>query len=380
RPTMPDVVYCPQVPMLRSIDGGKTFKVLKGFSHGDHHDFWMDPTNPRRMISAHDGGVDLSTDGGKTWWAPPLPICQFYHISCDTSVPYRVMGCMQDMGPASGPSNSLCSKGVLLGDWHTVGGGEAGYAVPDPSDPNIVYAGEYGGYISRYDHRTRQSRHVGAYPYDPSGHGAEDLKYRFQWTAPILISKHDPRTVYHAANVLFRTTNGGQSWEKVSGDLTRNDKNKQKWAGGPITGDNTGVEVYGTIFAIAESPVNKRIFWAGSDDGLVHVSQDGTASWRNVTPNIPDLPDWGSVSCIEPSPFDEATAYLVVDAHRLDDLRPHVWKTADYGETWTRITDGLPPDETAHVIREDPKKKNHLYLGTERQVWHSTDGGATWDP
>jgi photosystem II stability/assembly factor-like uncharacterized protein len=378
-PRVEDVVYCPQVRMQRSIDGGKTFHPMKGFSHGDHHDYWVDPKDPRRMVTAHDGGIDISTDGGKTWRSPPLPVCQFYHVHCDNAVPYRVMGCMQDMGTASGPSNSLGTN-LTLGDWYTVGGGEAGFAVPDPSDPNIVYAGEYGGYISRYDHRTRQARHVGAYPYDPSGHGAEDLKYRFQWTAPILVSKHDPKTVYHAANVLFRTTNGGQSWEKVSGDLTRNDKNKQKWAGGPITGDNTGVEVYGTIFAIAESPVNKRIFWAGSDDGLVHVSQDGTASWRNVTPNISDMPDWGSVWCIEPSPFDEATAYLVVDAHRLDDLRPHVWKTADYGETWTRITEGLPADETAHVIREDPKKKNHLYLGTERQVWHSTDGGATWDP
>jgi photosystem II stability/assembly factor-like uncharacterized protein len=378
-PRVEDVVYCPQVRMQRSIDGGKSFHPMKDFSHGDHHDYWIDPKDPRRMVTAHDGGLDISTDGGKTWRSPPLPVCQFYHVHCDNAVPYRVMGCMQDMGTASGPSNSLGTN-LTLGDWHTVGGGEAGFAVPDPSDPNIVYAGEYGGYISRYDHRTRQARNVGVYPYDPSGHGAEDLKYRFQWTAPILVSKHDPKTVYHAANVLFRTTNGGQSWEKVSGDLTRNDKNKQKWAGGPITGDNTGIEVYGTIFAIAESPVNKRIFWAGSDDGLVHVSQDGTASWRNVAPNISDLPDWGSVWCIEASPFDEATAYLVVDAHRLDDLRPHVWKTADYGETWTRITEGLPADETAHVIREDPKKKGHLYLGTERQVWHSTDGGVTWDP
>lgn len=378
-PRNENVVYCPQVRMQRSIDGGKTFEPIKGFSHGDHHDYWVDPTDPRRMITAHDGGVDISTDGGKTWRSPPLPICQFYHVNCDTSVPYRVMGNMQDMGTASGPSHSLGS-GITLGDWHSVGGGETGFAVPDPTDPNIVYAGEYGGYISRYDHRTRRARNVAVYPCNPSGHGAADLKYRFQWTAPILISKHDPKTVYHAANVLFRTTNGGQSWEKASGDLTRNDKNKQKWAGGPITGDNTGVEVYGTIFAIAESPVNKRIFWAGTDDGLVHVSEDGTSSWRNVTPNIPDLPDWGSVWCIEASPFDEKTAYVVVDAHRLDDPRPHVWKTTDLGETWARITDGLPPDETAHVVREDPKKKGHLYLGTERQVWHSTDGGATWDP
>src|SRR5262245_3184712 len=290
------------------------------------------------------------------------------------------MGCMQDMGTASGPSNSLCSEGVLLGDWHTVGGGEAGYAVPDPSDPNIVYAGEYGGFISRYDHRTRQSRHVGVYPYDPSGHGAEDLKYRFQWTSPIVVSKHDPKTVYHAANFVFRTTNGGQSWDKVGGDLTRNDRNKQKWSGGPITGDNTGVEIFGTVFALAESPLNKKVLWAGSDDGLVHVSQDQGYTWKNVSANVPDLPDWGSVWCIEASPFDEGSAFLVVDAHRLDDYKAYVWKTNNFGETWHRITEGLPTDEYARVVREDPKKKGHLYLGSERQVWHSPDGGNAWHP
>ncbi len=377
-PTMPDVVYCPQVKMQKSVDGGKTFKVMKGFTHGDHHDWWIDPKDPRRMITAMDGGADISTDAGKSWRGVPLPIAQFYHIACDHSIPYRVMGCMQDMGTACGPSNSLNSAGILLGDWHNVGGGEAGFAVPDPTDPNIIYAGEYGGYISRYDHRTRQSRHVGVYPYIQSGHGAEDLKYRFQWTSPIVISKHDPKTVYHAANVLFKTTNGGQAWDKISGDLTRNDKNKQKWTGGPITGDNTGVEIYGTIFALAESPLNKKVLWAGSDDGLVHVSQDQSYTWKNVTANVPDLPDWGSVWCIEPSPHDEATAYLVVDAHRLDDYRPHVWKTTDFGETWNKITEGLPADEYIRVVREDPKKNGHLYAGSERQVWHSPDSGKTW--
>ncbi len=379
-PSNADVVFAPQVRMQKSIDGGKTFKAIKGFSHGDHHDMWIDPKDPRRMITAQDGGVDISTDGGRIWRAPALPLAQFYHVHCDNSVPYRVMGCMQDMGTASGPSNSSAGPGVLLGDWHTVGGGEAGYAVPDPFDPNIVYAGEYGGYISRYDHRTRQARNVGIYPYDPSGHGAEDLKYRFQWTSPIVVSRHDRGTVYHAANVLFKTTNGGQTWDKVSSDLTRNDKNKQKWAGGPITGDNTGVEIYGTIFALAESPINKKVLWAGSDDGLVHVSKDQSYTWRNVTANVPELPDWGTVSCIEPSPFDDGTAYLVVEAHRLDDYKPYVWKTKDFGETWTRITDDLPGGEYARSVRCDPKKKGHLYLGTERRVWHSPDDGESWHP
>jgi len=290
------------------------------------------------------------------------------------------MGCMQDQGTASGPSNSLGSAGIVLGDWHGVGGGEAGYAVPDPSNPNIVYAGEYSGIFTRYDHRNRQARHVGAYPFSQSGHGAEALKYRFQWTAPILVSAHDPRVVYHAANVLFRTRDGGQSWEKLSSDLTRDDKNKQRWSGGPITGDNTGAEVYGTIFALAESPKDPKTLWVGSDDGLVHITRAGGIRWDNVTANIPDLPDWITIRCIEPSPFDAGTAYLVGDAHRLDDYHPHIWKTTDFGASWTKISAGLPADVHAYVIREDPKRKGLLYLGTERGVMISFDAGVTWKP
>src|SRR5262245_52550825 len=302
-PTNPDLLWFPQVPMLKSIDGGKTLQRVKGLHHGDNHDVWIDPKNPQRMIVSNDGGVDVSTNGGESWYAPPLPISQFYHVSADNHVPYRVGGNMQDLGTASGPSNSLSGAGILLGDWHAVGGGETGYTVPDPSDPNVVYAGEYGGYISRYDHRTRQARNISIYPYDPDGHGAEDLKYRFQWTAPILVSPHDSKVVYHAANVLFQTTDGGRSWKPVSPDLTRNDKSKQKWSGGPITGDNTGVEIYDTIFAVAESPKQKGLLWAGSDDGLVHVSPDGGKNWENVTANLKGLPEWGTVCCVEPSPF-----------------------------------------------------------------------------
>lgn len=379
-PTNADVVWAPNVPLMKSLDGGKNFIVNKGTHHGDHHDCWIDPRNPKRMIVCNDGGVDISTDGGKSWYAPPLPIAQFYHVACDSSIPYRVMGCMQDQGTASGPSNSLSSSGIVLGEWYNVGGGEAGFAVPDPSNPNIVYAGEYSGIITRYDHRQRQARHVGIYPYSQSGHGGEDLKYRFQWTAPILVSRHDPRVVYHAANVLFRSRDGGQSWEKISGDLTRDDKNKQRWSGGPITGDNTGVEVYCTIFAIAESPKNAKVIWAGSDDGLVHVTRDGGVRWENVTANVPDLPDWGTVECIEPSPFDDGSAYLVVNAHRLDDDHPYLWKTSDHGTTWRKITDGLASNVHLHAVREDPSKKGLLYLGTERGVMFSADGGDTWKP
>jgi photosystem II stability/assembly factor-like uncharacterized protein len=377
-PTNPDVVWFPQVPLLRSIDGGRTIVNVKGTHHGDHHDVWIDPKNPRRIIEGNDGGVDISVNGGETWYAPPLPISQFYHVSVDDQVPYRVSGAMQDLGTASGPSNSLSRDGLRLADWHGVGGGEAGHTAHDPADPNVVYAGEYGGYISRYDHRTRQARNVSIYPENPSGHGAEDLKYRFQWTSPILASQHTPGLVYHAGNVLFRSTDGGQSWAAAGPDLTRNDKSKQKWSGGPITGDNTGVEIYGTIFAIAESPKEKGLLWAGSDDGLVHVSRDAGRSWTNVTRNVPGLPEWGTVSMIEASPFHAGTAYLVVDAHRLDDMRPYLWKTTDYGRSWRRLGTHLPQDVYLHAIREDPARRGLLYAGTERGVSLSTDDGATW--
>jgi photosystem II stability/assembly factor-like uncharacterized protein len=379
-PTNADVAYFPQVPMLRTIDGGKSVQTVRGFHHGDHHDLWIDPTNPNRMINANDGGVDLTVDGGKNWTAPPLPITQFYHVHADSRTPYHIMGNMQDLGTASGPSNSLKPGGVGIGDWVTVGGGETGSSVPDPSDPNIVYSGEYGGILTRYDHRTRQSRNISAAQYNPSGIDPSKHPYRFQWTAPVLISPHDAKTVYHAANVLFRTRDGGQTWEKASGDLTRNDKQKQGWSGGPITGDNTGAETYCTIFAIAESPKQKGLLWAGSDDGLVHISKDDGKTWDNVTANVPGLPDWGTVECLEASPHDAGTAYLVVDAHRMDDYRPYAWKTTDFGKTWTAITDGLDPAVHCNIVREDPKKKGLLYLGTERGIQLSADDGKTWAP
>ncbi|HEV2844609.1 MAG TPA: glycosyl hydrolase, partial [Thermoanaerobaculia bacterium] len=280
---------------------------------------------------------------------------------------------------AQGPSNSLVRAGIRNTDWHGVGGGEAGWVASDWSDPNIVYAGEYLGYITRYDHRTKDERHVGAWPENPSGHGGEDMRYRFQWTAPIAISPHDSKVVYHGGNVLFRTSDGGQSWTVISPDLTRNDKSKQKWSGGPITGDNTGVETYCTIFVVAESALKKDLIWAGSDDGLVHVTEDGGKGWRNVTASVPGLPEWGTVSMIEPSRFDAGTAYLVVDAHRLDDMRPYLWKTTDLGRTWKRLDGGLPRDVYLHAVREDPAKRGFLYAGTERGVIFSRDDGATWN-
>ncbi len=379
-PANPEEVWAPNVPLLKSIDGGKTFEIFNapGLTHGDYHDLWIDPMNAKRMIAGDDGGVYISTDGGESWLDPPLPISQFYHVSADNRVPFWVAGAMQDIGTGQGPSDSLTRGGLPNSFWHGVGGGEAGWVVSDPSDPAIVYAGEYLGYISRYDDRTGEERAVSAWPENPSGHGGETMRYRFQWTAPIAVSPHDPKVIYHAANVIFRTTDGGQTWEAISPDLTRNDKSKQQWSGGPITGDNTGVETYCTVFAVAESPLRQGLIWAGSDDGRVHVTEDAGKTWREVTAAIPGFPEWGTVSMLEPSRFDAGTAYLVVDAHRLDDMTPYLWRTTDLGRTWKRLDGGLPRDVYLHAVREDPARRGQLYLGTERGVAFSRDDGATW--
>jgi photosystem II stability/assembly factor-like uncharacterized protein len=375
-----DVAWFPQVSMLKTPDGGKTITAVKGLHHGDHHDLWIDPANPHRMIAANDGGVDVTVNGGETWFAPPLPFGQFYHVAVDTRVPFRVSGAQQDVGTQSAPSNTLNTSGLLLGDWQSVGGGEAGYTAHNAADPHIVYAGEYLGYISAWDERTQQARNISAWPENPSGHGGEDMRFRFQWTAPIALSPYDPHVLYHAANVLFRSTDDGQTWNAISPDLTRNDKSKQQWAGGPITGDNTGVETYCTIFAVAESPKQKDLIWAGSDDGLVHVTRDAGKTWSNVTAAMKGMPEWGTVSLIEPSPFDAGTAYVVVDAHRLDDTTPYLFKTSDLGRTWTRLDAKLDRSTYLHAVREDPARRGLLYAGTELGVMMSPDDGATWHP
>ncbi len=374
-PTDADTVWFPQVPMLKTIDGGHT--VLPVLAGGwDHHDVWIDPQDPQRIAEASDAGVSLSWDGGKTWVRPPLAIGQFYHLSVDSRTPYRVMGSLQDFGTRSGPSNSLHEKGIFLSDWKPVGGGEAGFVVAEPDDPGIVWAGEYMGYISRYNDNTGQAPHVGIFPDNGSGHGDADQRHRFQWTAPIIISPHDPKLVYHASNTLQRTRDGGQSWEIISPDLTRNDASKQQWSGGPITGDNTGVEYYGTLFSVAESPVQQGVIWTGSDDGLVHVSRDDGKNWDDVTPH--GAPHWGTVEAIETSHWDAGKAYVVFNAHRLDDDRPYVFRTDNYGRSWQDISTGLDEKVHLHVLRSDTQKRDLLFLGTERGVMVSHDDGASW--
>lgn len=376
-PSNADIVWFPQVNMLKTVDGGSSIRSVKG-GGWDYHDVWIDPSDTSRMIVGSDAGVSLSRDGGETWVRPAIPISQFYHVSVDTRAPYRVLGSVQDLGTVSGPSDTLHGAGILLSDWHSVGGGEAGYVLADPADPDVVWAGEYLGFLSRWDGRTGQAPHVGIYPDSGSGHGAGDLRHRFQWTSPIALSPHDPNVVYHASNVLNRTDDGGQTWKAISPDLTRGDKEKQQWSGGPITGDNTGVEFYGTIFAVAESPVARGVIWAGTDDGRVHVSRDDGASWSEVTPR--DLPKWATVATVEPSRREAGTVWVVADAHRLDDETPYLWRTTDFGKTWKRLGKGLDPEIYLHVVRVDTRDEKILYLGTERGVMLSRDGGESWVP
>ena len=375
-PRNPDVVWVPQVPLLKSIDGGKSFQQVSGPHHGDHHDLWIDPSDPQRVISGNDGGVDLSNDGGKTWFVPPLPLAQFYNIDVDDRMPWHVAGTIQDWGTAGGPSRSTVNDNNPIANWHYVGGGEAGDVVWDRKRPGAIFAGEYGGYISYYVEGTGQYRNVSAWPANPSGIAPKDYKVRFQWTAPIASSPHDPDLVYHGANVLFASRDQGASWTAISGDLTRNDRSKQQWSGGPITGDITGVETYGTIFSIAESPLAAGTVWTGSDDGLVHLTRDGGKTWSNVTPKA--LPEWGTVEAIEPSRSDAGTAYVVVHKYRLDDFRPYLFRTRDQGRSWEDLTRGLPADLPLWVVREDREDPKVLYLGTDRGIWWSTDAGASW--
>lgn len=376
-PKNPDVVYILNTGTYRSIDGGKTFARIRS-PHGDNHGLWIDPTDTKRMINGNDGGATVSTDGGASWSTQlNQPTAQFYHVLADNRFPYWLYGAQQDNSTVAIASASA-TGGIGEKSYYEVGGGESGYIAPNPDDPNIVYAGSYGGEITRYDHRTEETQSVNPWPRNPIGWGMADLKHRFQWTEPIVFSPFDPHTLYYAGEVLFKTTDEGKSWTIISPDLTRNDKSKQQSSGGPITKDNTGVEVYGTIFSVVESPREKGLIWAGSDDGLIHVTRDGGGKWENVTPKA--MPEWGTVSMIEASPFDAGTAYVAIERHRMDDFAPYAFKTHDYGKTWTEITTGIPKDVYVHAVREDPKRKGLLYAGTEHGVYVSFDDGAHWQP
>ncbi|MCL4523514.1 MAG: glycosyl hydrolase, partial [Acidobacteria bacterium] len=370
-----NTMYVLNTGVFKSTDGGKTFAPLGGIPHGDHHDFWIDPNNNKRLVDANDGGATVSIDGGQSWTREDtLPTAQFYHITADNDWPYRICGAQQDNSSVCIRSRS--DRGTIgPWDWGPVGGGEAGYISVDPKNPDIVYAGEYYGILTRFDRRTGQAQNVSVWPDNTDGWGAETLKYRFQWTMPILVSRFDPSVVYYTGNVVFRTTNGGMSWDVLSPDLTRNDKTKQQRSGGPITGENISMEYYNLIFSFAESPLDKNVLWAGADDGLIHVSRDFGKTWTNVTPK--DMPE-GRVSQLDASPHDPGTAYIALDRHEFDDFKPYVWKTSDFGKTWKQIGTGISETAFVRAVREDPKRKGLLFAGTETGVWVSFDDGANW--
>jgi len=374
-PKSVDTVYMLNTGVFRSNDGGSSLSLLPA-PHGDHHALWIDPTYPQRMINGNDGGATITVDGGKSWTTQyNQPTAQFYHVATDNQFLYHVYGAQQDNSTISIASRA--DDGYIgRQHWYDVGGGESGYVVPDQRDSNIVYAGSGGGEMSRWDKRTRQALDITVWPLDYSGHGAKDMKYRMGWTEPIVISPHDPDVIYTAAEVVFKSTDHGNSWTAISQDLTRNDKSRQESSGGPITKDNTSVEYYDTVFTIAESPVQKDLIWAGSDDGLVHVTRDGGKSWTNVTPK--GMPEWSLVSLIEASPHDPGTAYVALDCHKLDDIHPYIYKTTDFGKSWTKIVTGIPDGAYVHAVREDTQRKELLYAGTETGIYVSFDSGANW--
>jgi photosystem II stability/assembly factor-like uncharacterized protein len=380
-PVDPDTVYVTNLRMWKSTDGGRTFTEITT-PHGDNHDLWIDPRDPRRMIEGNDGGACVSFNGGQSWSTIYNQLtAQFYHVAVDGQHPYRVYGTQQDNSSVSVPSASE-NGGITWGDCYPAGTGESGYIAVHPSDPNVVYVGAVGsspgggGALQRYDHRTRQIRLVTVWPEVYYGWGARDLRYRFAWTFPIVFSPHDPGTLYATGNLVFRTRDEGSSWEAISPDLTRQDLSKLEASGGPLTKDTSGAEHYGTIYAFAESPRERGLLWAGSDDGLVHVSRDGGGSWQNVTP--PDLPEWALIATLEPSPHDPGTAYLAATRYKIDDYGAYLYKTEDYGRTWRALAAGFPAGEITRVIREDPARQGLLYVGTETGVVVSPDDGRTW--
>ncbi|HZH35729.1 MAG TPA: hypothetical protein VEX65_00535, partial [Flavisolibacter sp.] len=376
-PKNENVVYAPNVGFMRSRDGGRTFQAIRT-PHGDHHDLWIDPENPSRMIVADDGGAQVSFDGGEAWSTyMNQPTAQFYRVSTDNSFPYRILGAQQDNSTIRIKSRTT-GAAISDRDWEETAGSESGYVVADPTNPDIVYGGNYGGYLSRLDHRTGENRAVSPWPDNPMGSGADALKYRFQWNFPIFFSPHNPKRLYAAANVLFATENEGQTWEQVSPDLTTNDKSKQASSGGPITKDNTSVEYYSTIFTATESPYEKDLLWTGSDDGLIQISRDGGKNWRNVTPA--GAPKWMMWNSVEPDPFKKGAAYFVGTRYKMDDYTPYIYKTEDYGASWKLITSGINKMHFARTLRADKRKPGLLYAGTEFGMYISYNDGASWKP
>jgi photosystem II stability/assembly factor-like uncharacterized protein len=384
-PKAPDVIWVLNVDLWKSTDGGEKF-VQVAVPHGDNHDLWIDPADPLRMIEGNDGGATITFNGGRSWSTQlNQPTAQLYHIATDNQFPYRLYAAQQDNTTISVPGRSDYGR-ITVQEWETVGGGEDGYVAPNPSDANIVYAADHH-FLTRYDRKTHQVRDISPNPETHYGWGSADINFRFWWTYPVIVSPHDSKTLYVTSQYVHRTTNEGQSWEKISPDLTRADPKtlehtpsythpvtEEYW--GPITREAYGPEWYATIFAFAESLAKAGVLWAGSDDGWVHVSRDNGKTWEKVTP--PDLPEFALISIIDPSPHDPAVAYLAATRYKLQDNRPYLYKTADYGMTWTKITTGIPEADFTRVIREDPKRRGLLYAGTETGIYVSFDDGGRW--
>jgi photosystem II stability/assembly factor-like uncharacterized protein len=368
-----NVVYVSNVAFHKSTDGGKTYRAVR-IPHSDSHDLWIAPNDSRRMIEGNDGGANVSFNGGQSWSEQDYATAQFYHVITTNHFPYHVCGAQQDNSTLCGPSRH--PGGIDISNWDEVAGGESGYIAVNPTNPDITYGGSYGGYLTRHDRKTGFERNVNPWPNNPMGHSAGDIEQRFQWTFPIMTSPHNPRVLYAASQVLWKTTNEGESWTAISKDLTRNDPRTMGPSGGPITKDQTSVEYYGTIFTFAESPLLPGVIWTGSDDGLIHVTTDGGASWKNVTP--PDLPEWTRISIIEPSHHSAGAVYVAANRYQLDDHAPYLYRSGDFGKTWQRIDNGIDRGEFTRVIREDPVKRGLLYSGTERGVWVSFNDGRSW--
>ncbi len=372
-----DVVYVLNVNYHKSTDGGKSFNTFNA-PHGDHHDLWISPEDSQRMIIGDDGGAQISYDGGETWSTYyNQPTAQFYRVTTDNSFPYRIYVAQQDNSTLRIDHRSDGSV-IDESNWEETAGGESAWIAVDPKDNDIVYGGSYDGFLTRVNHKKKTVRGINVWPDNPMGAGAEAMKYRFQWNFPILFSRHNPNKLYTFSNYVHVTENEGQSWEVLSGDLTRNDPTKLGSSGGPITQDNTSVEYYCTIFAANESPLKEGLLWVGSDDGLIHVSKDSGATWENVTP--PNMPEWNMINSIDPSNFDEGTCYVAATRYKLGDFQPYLYKTTDYGKSWTKITNGIPSEHFTRVVREDPKKKGLLYAGTETGMYVSFNEGANWAP
>jgi photosystem II stability/assembly factor-like uncharacterized protein len=372
-----DVVYALNTSLFKSTDGGRTLTSVGNGTHGDHHDLWVDPDDPQHLVSANDGGGAITRNGGQRWSAQDFPTAQFYHVITTKHVPYHLCGSQQDNSTAC-VTSGRGGRGGDAGGLYVVGGGEPGYIAADPRNIDVFYGGtNNGGFLTRFDRRTGSLREVNPYPRMFQGEPSSAIKERWQWTYPVIFSPVDPRVLYTSSQHVWKTTNGGQSWTRISPDLTRHDPKTMGHSGGPITGDMNGPEVYGVVFALGPGKRTANVLWAGSDDGLIHVTRNGGTTWTNVTPN--DMPEFGRVSQIDASAFSDSAVYVAVKRPLLNDVAPYIFRTRDFGKTWTKIVNGIAANDYVHVVREDPTRRGLLYAGTQHGVYVSFDDGANWE-